>query len=309
MFKTVLNDNKIPCIPPIFHKNKYIVDFKVKSEIFNTFFAEQCSIIPTKSVLPSKLTLLIENSLSKCNFPKKDILQIIRNSDSSKAHRYDMISSRMLKLCGDSICKPLELIFKTCLRNDRFPLEWKKASVVPIHKKGDKQTIKNYRPVSLLPICGKIFERLLYDTMFNFFSKNNLLFPNQAGFRPGDSCINQLLSINHEILSVIDMGLEVRGIFIDTSKAFHKVWYDGLIFKLRQNGICGEMINILEDFLSDRKQRVVLNSQCSSWADIPAAVPQGSNLGPLSFLIYINDLSNDSKNTTCLLMIFVFCSS
>ena len=102
--------------------------------------------------------------------------------------------------------------------------------------------------------------------MFDFFSKNNLLSPNQSAFRPGDSCINQLLSINHEILSASDMGSEVRGIFLDISKAFDKVWHDGLIFKLCQNDICGEMINILEDFLSDRKQRVVLNGQCSSWA-------------------------------------------
>ena len=107
-----------------------------------------------------------------------------------------MISIRMLKLCGDLICKPLELIFKTCLRNGRFPLEWKKANVVLVHKKGDKQTIKNYRPVSLLPICGKIFEHLLYDTMFNCFSTKNLLSPNQTGFRQGDSCINQLTSFN-----------------------------------------------------------------------------------------------------------------
>ena len=89
-----------------------------------------------------------------------------------------MITIRMLKLYGDSICKRLELIFKTCLRNGRFPLERKKASVVPIHKKGDKQTIKNHRPVSLLPICDKIFERLLYDTMLVFFCKSNLLSPN-----------------------------------------------------------------------------------------------------------------------------------
>ena len=182
------------------------------------------------------MTLLTENSLSKCNFSKKDILQISRNLELNKAHRHDMISIRMLKFCGDSIYKRLELIFKTYLRNGRLPLEWEKADVVPIHKKDDKLTIKNYRPVSLLPICRKIFERLLYDTMFNFLSKNNLLSPNQAGFRPGDSCINQLLSINHEILSAFDMGLEVRGIFLDISKAFDKVWHDGLIFKLRQNG-------------------------------------------------------------------------
>ena len=101
--------------------------------------------------------------------------------------------------------------------------KWKKTNVVTIHKKGDKQTIKSDRPVSLLPICEKIFERLLYDTMFDFLSKNNLLSPNQSGFRPGDSCINQVLSINHEILSAFDMWLEVRGIFLDIFKAFDKV--------------------------------------------------------------------------------------
>ena len=166
----------------------------------------------------------------------------------------------MLKLWGDWICKPLDLIFKVCLRNGRFPLEWKKANVVPIHKKGDKQTIKNFRPVSLLSISGKIFECLLYDTMFDFFSKNNLLSPNLSGFRLGDSCINQLLSVNHEILSAFDMGLIVCGIFLDISKAFDKVWHDGLIFKLRQNGICGEMINILENLQHGARIKHLTNS-------------------------------------------------
>ena len=142
----------------------------------------------------------------------------------------------------------------------------------------------------------KIFERLIYDTMFNFSSNNNLLSPYQSGFRPADSCINQILSINYEILSAFDMGLEGRGIFLDISQAFDKVWHDGLIFKLHQNGICGEMINVLEDFLRERKQRVVLNGQCSSSADIHAGVPQGFILGRLLFLIYINDLSNDIKS-------------
>ena len=150
LLKTPLNDNKIPCIPPIFHNIKYIFDFKEKSEI--KIKEKQCSLIPNKSVLRSQLTLLTENSLSKCHFSKKDILRIIRIQDSNKVYCHDMISICMLKLCGDSICKSLELIFKTCLRNGRFPLEWKKANVVPFHKKGDKQTIKNYLPVSLLPI-------------------------------------------------------------------------------------------------------------------------------------------------------------
>ena len=131
--------------------------------------------------------------------------------------------------------------------------------------------------------------------MFNFLSKNNLLSPNQSGFRQGGSCINQLLSINHEILSAFDIGFKVREIFLDISKAFDKVWHDGLFFRLRQNGICGEMINISGELLSDRKEGLILNDQCSSWADICTGVPQGSILGPLLFLIYIKYLSNDSK--------------
>ena len=260
LLKTLLNNKKIPCISPIFHNNKYIVDFKEKSEMLNTFFPEQDSVIPNKGVLLSQLTLLTENSLANCPFSKKDILQIIRNLDSNKAHGYDLISIFMLKLWGDWICKPLDLIFKVCLRNGRFPLEWKKANVVPIHKKGDKQTIKNFRPVSLLSISGKIFECLLCDTMFDFFSKNNLLSPNLSGFRLGDSCINQLLSVNHEILSAFDMGLKVCGIFLNISKAFDKVWHDGLIFKLRQNGICGEMINILENLQHGARIKHLTNS-------------------------------------------------
>ena len=107
------------------------------------------------------------------------MLRIINNLDPNKAHGHDEISIGMLKICGDSICRPLSIIFKTCLRTGIFPLEWKKANIVPIHKKGDPQTVINYRPVSLLRICGKIFERLLYNEMLSFFLENDLIFQKQ----------------------------------------------------------------------------------------------------------------------------------
>ena len=96
----------------------------------------------------------------------------------------------MLKICGDSTYEPLETIFRKALLTGVFPSEWKKGNIVPFHKKSDKENIKNYYPVSLLPICGKIFERLIFNEMFKFFTSNNLISPNQSGFKPADSCIN-----------------------------------------------------------------------------------------------------------------------
>ena len=174
---------------------------------------------------------------------------------------------------------------------------WKLANVTPIFKKGDKQLIKNYRPISLLPICGKILEKIIFNKPYSYLQGNNLITKNQSGFRPGDSTTNQLLYLVDEIHKAFDSteSLEVRAVFLDISKAFDKVWHEGLIFKLEQNDITGSLRKLIENYLCDRKQRVVLNNYNSEFSEIESGVPQGSVFGPLVFLIYINDLEKNIK--------------
>ena len=264
ILKSFLIGKKIPCIPPLLENNEYITDFKKKAELFNSFFANQCSLINNNSQLPRTLSYKTNERLSSVKITDDDILKIIAKLDPNKTHGHDKISIHIIKICSTSICKPLRLSFYCCIDNGIYPCKWKKGNVVPTHKQGDKQILKNYRPLSLLPICSKIFERLLYNKMFGFFLDKDLISGNQSGFKPGDSCINQLLSITHNIYKSFDDGCQVRGVFLDISKVFDKVWHDDLILKLQENGTSGNLLKFLKHFLTSRKQRVVLNGQSSS---------------------------------------------
>ena len=117
----------------------------------------------------------------------------------------------------------------------------------------------------MFPICGRIFERLVFTEMFRFLIENNVISSNQSGFKPGDTCINQLLSITHKICKSFGDGSEVRGVFLDISKSLDEVWQKGIMFKRKQNGISGKLLSVLSDFLKNRKQRVILHGQVSSW--------------------------------------------
>ena len=172
-----------------------------------------------------------------------------------------------------------------------------KRQIIPVYKKGDKQIIKNYRPVSLLPICSKTFEKIIFNSLiifkiiFKYLEDNKLLNCNQSGFQSSDSCVHQLLSITHEIYKSFDANpsLEVRGVFLDMCTAFDRVWHDGLLYKLKLSGMCGRYYNLIQSFLDNRHQRAVLNSKSSKWSLVEAGVPQGSIFGLLLFLVCIND--------------------
>ena len=156
----------------------------------------------------------------------------------------------------------------------------------------------NYRPVSLLPICGKIFERLIFNPVFEFLEENKLLSPNQSDFWPNDSCENQLLSIVHSICANFNQSpsLEVRANFLDILKAFDKFWHEGLLYKLKTVGISGNLHKLFQSFVSDRFLRVVLNDQSSNWSPVLVGVPQRSIPGPLLFLVYINYLPDSLES-------------
>ena len=293
----VMNKCRSPKIPPLLANNLFILNCKEKAKHFNDFFSQQCKPIVNSSVLPI-LYFFTEKIIDHITVKNDEIISLIRKINPSKATGSDGISGQMLLLCDDSAILPLKIIFSNILSTSIYPDLWKIANVTPIFKKGDKQLIKNYRPISLLPICGKILEKIIFNHLYSYLTANRLITKNQSGFRPGDSTTNQLLYLVDEIHQAFDSAecFEVRAVFLDISKAFDKVWHDGLIFKLKQNGVSGGLLKLFQNYLSNRKQRVVLNGSHSDYSAIESGVPQGSVLGPLLFLIYINDLERNIKS-------------
>ena len=197
LINKILNKAKIPIIPPLLENDISVLDFTAKAEIFNDSFIQQCTTIDTGSELPPPS---VPNTSLLAGFSISDekILNIIRSLNPNKAHGLDDISVRMIKICDDALLLPLRLIFESCLTQGVFPQVWKQANVVPIYKKNSLKN--NYRPISLLPFLSnyrrKILEKLIFNSLYHHLDTNSLLNQNQSGFRPGDSTVNQLLSIH-----------------------------------------------------------------------------------------------------------------
>ena len=293
----VMNKCKAPKIPPLLVNNLFILNCREKANLFTDFFSHQCKSVINHSILPS-FNYLTNEKIEQIPIENEDIISLIRKLNPSKANGSDGISGQMLILCDETVTLHLKIIFRNILSTAVYPDMWKLANVTPIFKKGDKQLIKNNRPIFLLPICGKVFEKIIFNNLYNHLTRYNLITKKQSGFRPGDSTTNQLIDLVNEIHHAFDSttSLEVRAIFLDISKAFDKVWHDGLIFKMRQNGISGQLLKLFQNYLNNRKQRVVINGFQADYSNIESGVPQGSVLGPLIFLIYINDLERNIKS-------------
>ena len=164
------------------------------------------------------------------------------------------------------------------MKEKNFSDIWKNVNVISVHKKEENNLLKNYRRIGLLPIFTRVFERIIYNSLFNHFIRNKLFTPSQFGFLPGNSCIAQFLAIIHEIKTNIDINppVDMRSVFLDISKTFDKFWHKGLLFKLKSYVVQGEFLSLLECFLSNREQRVILNGQTSDWRKINSGIPQES---------------------------------
>ena len=292
--KKIISTKHSHSIPPIQKNNILVNNDTEKATVFNEYFIEQCKLPPgaDNHTLPL-FTPQAENVLDIPHLRDGDILNILKSLPCGKATGPDGIGNRILASTAVSIFRPLCKLFNFCLSRQTFPSCWKVANVTPVHKKESKTYCNNYRPISLLSNISKVFERAIYNIVNSYLTGNKLLNPKNAGFKKGDSTVNQLLYITDKIAANLDQGKEVRMVFLDAAKAFDKVWHKGLLFKLRQIGLSQNFVSWFTSYLTGRRQRVVINGASSPLLPIEAGVPQGSILGPLLFLVHVNDITDN----------------
>ena len=233
-------------------------------------------------------------SLNNIEISEGEISKYLHSLDCNKGAGPDGLPPLFLKKCARVLCKPLCIIYNKSLQTCTFPTKWKMAHITPIHKSGCLQDITNYRPISILSAAGKILEKIVQNTLYCHVK--HLLHNNQHGFLPHKSTASNLVKYVTDLSDVLDKGGEVHSIYTDFKKAFDLVHHDILLYKIEHMGIHGSLLRWCESYLKNRSQLVSVHGFKSAPALVSSGVPQGSHLGPIFFLIFVNDISHVIKS-------------